>query len=67
MLDSTVISPVRYLQYIQKLWARTPSAELRSTLEFTIQVDFTPGLLQINFNRRSTELQPMSFQSTAAT
>ena len=38
-----------------------------STLEFTVQVDFTPGLLQINFNRRSTELQPMSFQSTAAT
>ena len=31
------------VQYIQKLWARTPSAESRSTLEFNVQVEFTPG------------------------
>ena len=45
-----------FLQYIQKLWARTPSAESRSTLEFNVQVDFTPGLLQINFKPTQHEV-----------
>ena len=55
------------LQYIQKLWAHTPSAESRSTQEINVQVDFTPGLLQISFNRRSGHQQPMRSKSTAAT
>ena len=33
----------------------------------SVRLTFAPGLLQINFNRRSAELQPIGFKSSAAT